>query len=310
MAGAPLLDQPALVPDREAHVGPRQRVAAHRLEAVRQLGGVGLEELAPRRRAKNSSRTSTVVPVARAAGLQLAAARVQPRRRGRACAVRLVMRSSATEAMAASASPRKPMVATASRSCSERDLAGGMALAAPAPARRRGMPRAVVLDRDRAHAAGREAHGDLRGAGVERVVDQLAHHRGRPLDHLAGGDLADQLVGQFADRAAGAGDGGAVIHGARRSECGGPPAASAGSSARSVARRAAGIIAPHGHRRCLIDFILHVDCTCADFVAAYGAWVYALLFLIIFVETGLVVMPFLPGDSLLFVVGAHVRASG
>ena len=39
-------------------------------------------------------------------------------------------------------------------------------------------------------------------AGIERVVDQLAHHRGRALDHLAGGDLADQLVGQFADRTA------------------------------------------------------------------------------------------------------------
>jgi membrane-associated protein len=54
----------------------------------------------------------------------------------------------------------------------------------------------------------------------------------------------------------------------------------------------------------LIDFILHVDRHLAEFVAAYGAWVYALLFAIIFVETGLVVMPFLPGDSLLFVVGA------
>ncbi|RZL35596.1 MAG: DedA family protein [Rubrivivax sp.] len=54
----------------------------------------------------------------------------------------------------------------------------------------------------------------------------------------------------------------------------------------------------------LIDFILHVDRHLADFVANYGAWVYALLFLIIFVETGVVVMPFLPGDSLLFVVGA------
>ena len=53
-----------------------------------------------------------------------------------------------------------------------------------------------------------------------------------------------------------------------------------------------------------LDFILHVDRYLADFVAAYGAWVYALLFLIIFVETGVVVMPFLPGDSLLFVVGA------
>lgn len=54
----------------------------------------------------------------------------------------------------------------------------------------------------------------------------------------------------------------------------------------------------------LLDFILHVDQHLASFVQAYGVWVYALLFLIIFVETGVVVMPFLPGDSLLFVVGA------
>ena len=54
----------------------------------------------------------------------------------------------------------------------------------------------------------------------------------------------------------------------------------------------------------LIDFILHIDKHLEMFVASYGAWVYALLFLIIFVETGVVVMPFLPGDSLLFVVGA------
>lgn len=54
----------------------------------------------------------------------------------------------------------------------------------------------------------------------------------------------------------------------------------------------------------LIDFILHVDKHLEVFVQNYGMWVYALLFLIIFVETGLVVMPFLPGDSLLFVVGA------
>jgi membrane-associated protein len=53
----------------------------------------------------------------------------------------------------------------------------------------------------------------------------------------------------------------------------------------------------------LIDFILHVDRHLQVFVQAYGAWVYALLFAIIFVETGVVVMPFLPGDSLLFVVG-------
>jgi len=54
----------------------------------------------------------------------------------------------------------------------------------------------------------------------------------------------------------------------------------------------------------LIDFILHVDQHLQTFVQLYGAWVYALLFLIIFVETGVVVMPFLPGDSLLFIVGA------
>jgi membrane-associated protein len=54
----------------------------------------------------------------------------------------------------------------------------------------------------------------------------------------------------------------------------------------------------------LLDFILHVDKHLEVFVATYGMWVYALLFAIIFVETGVVVMPFLPGDSLLFVVGA------
>ena len=54
----------------------------------------------------------------------------------------------------------------------------------------------------------------------------------------------------------------------------------------------------------LINFILHVDKHLAEFVQNYGMWVYALLFLIVFVETGLVVMPFLPGDSLLFMVGA------
>ena len=54
----------------------------------------------------------------------------------------------------------------------------------------------------------------------------------------------------------------------------------------------------------LFDFILHVDKYLETFVRGYGLWVYALLFLVIFVETGLVVMPFLPGDSLLFVVGA------
>jgi len=54
----------------------------------------------------------------------------------------------------------------------------------------------------------------------------------------------------------------------------------------------------------LLDFVLRIDVHLAAFVTQYGTWVYVLLFAIIFVETGLVVMPFLPGDSLLFVVGA------
>lgn len=54
----------------------------------------------------------------------------------------------------------------------------------------------------------------------------------------------------------------------------------------------------------LIDFIVHVDVHLREFVAQYGALTYALLFAIVFVETGLVIMPFLPGDSLLFIVGA------
>lgn len=54
----------------------------------------------------------------------------------------------------------------------------------------------------------------------------------------------------------------------------------------------------------IIDFILHIDRHLLELVENYGVWVYAILFLIIFCETGLVVTPFLPGDSLLFVAGA------
>ncbi|WP_428943622.1 DedA family protein [Pantoea sp. FN060301] len=54
----------------------------------------------------------------------------------------------------------------------------------------------------------------------------------------------------------------------------------------------------------VIDFILHIDVHLQAMVAQYGVWIYAILFLILFCETGLVVTPFLPGDSLLFVAGA------
>ena len=54
----------------------------------------------------------------------------------------------------------------------------------------------------------------------------------------------------------------------------------------------------------LIDFILHIDAHLAQIIADFGVWTYGILFLIIFAETGLVVTPFLPGDSLLFAAGA------
>jgi len=59
----------------------------------------------------------------------------------------------------------------------------------------------------------------------------------------------------------------------------------------------------------LLDLLLHVDVYLLDLVANYGIWIYAILFLIVFAETGLVVTPFLPGDSLLFAAGA-LSASG
>ncbi|MEZ5539378.1 MAG: DedA family protein [Pseudomonadales bacterium] len=59
-----------------------------------------------------------------------------------------------------------------------------------------------------------------------------------------------------------------------------------------------------------IDFILHINDHLATMIELYGVWVYAILFLIVFAETGLVVTPFLPGDSLLFAVGALAASTG
>ena len=53
----------------------------------------------------------------------------------------------------------------------------------------------------------------------------------------------------------------------------------------------------------LVDFILHIDAHLFELVEQYGMWIYAILFIIVFCETGLVVTPFLPGDSLLFASG-------
>jgi membrane-associated protein len=60
----------------------------------------------------------------------------------------------------------------------------------------------------------------------------------------------------------------------------------------------------------LLDYFLNLDTHLAEFVALYGPWIYALLFVIVFAETGLVVTPFLPGDSLLFAAGAIAATGG
>ncbi|GGG28906.1 DedA family protein [Hymenobacter glacieicola] len=60
----------------------------------------------------------------------------------------------------------------------------------------------------------------------------------------------------------------------------------------------------------LLDFILHLDKHLAEIIQDYGVWTYAILFLIIFVETGVVVLPFLPGDSLLFAAGTLAALPG
>lgn len=60
----------------------------------------------------------------------------------------------------------------------------------------------------------------------------------------------------------------------------------------------------------LIDFVLHIDQHLIELTQTYGLWIYAILFLIVFCETGLVVTPFLPGDSLLFAAGAVAALGG
>lgn len=59
-----------------------------------------------------------------------------------------------------------------------------------------------------------------------------------------------------------------------------------------------------------IDVVLHLNAYLADWTTKYGVWIYAILFLVVFAETGLVVTPFLPGDSLLFVAGSIAAAGG
>ncbi|OQC04658.1 MAG: hypothetical protein BWX79_02451 [Alphaproteobacteria bacterium ADurb.Bin100] len=197
--GAPLLDQLALVPDGKTHVGPRQRVTAHRLDAVRQLGGVGLEELAAR-----WGGIEQFLHLDRGAGAargraQLAGAPVQQVRAGVAGHARqqgqFRHRIDGRQRFAAKAHGAHGFEVVQAG-----DLAGCVAFDRGGQLLARNA-RAIVFHRDQPHAAGQQAQRDLRGTGVQGVVQQLAHHGGRALHHLAGGNLADEFVGQFADRA-------------------------------------------------------------------------------------------------------------
>lgn len=60
----------------------------------------------------------------------------------------------------------------------------------------------------------------------------------------------------------------------------------------------------------VIDFVLHIDVHLAEILNTFGLWTYGILFFIVFIETGLVVTPFLPGDSLLFAAGALAKMTG
>ena len=170
---------------------------AHSLDRMGQFGGVGLEELAPRRRAEEQLANFHRAAVRARRGLQFAGARLQlpgVRRARRAAGQAEVGHRGHRRQRLAPKAHGRDRLQVGQRG----DLAGGMA-----PQRQRQVGRfdaaAVVLDHDAAHPAGQQAHGDLRGPGVQRVVDQFAHHRGRAFDDLAGGDLADQFVGQLAD---------------------------------------------------------------------------------------------------------------
>jgi hypothetical protein len=116
-------------------------------------------------------------------------------------------------------------------------------------------------------------HVDFRRPGIEAVLDQLLQHRGGPFHDFAGGDLADQKVGKGVDARHRA------IIGA------------VGYTTRPME------ILPQFIAQ-FLDIVLHLDKHLAILVVDYGVWIYAILFAIIFCETGLVVTPFLPGDSL------------
>ena len=197
---APLLHQLALVPDGKAHVGAGQGVAAHRLHAVRQLGVVAFQKLAA-----SGGREEQLFDLHRGAHCaggraDLAGAAIECKGGGLTVHAReqgeLGHRIDGRQGFAPKAHghDRFEVVQIA-------DLAGGVAFQGGGQLVRRDAA-TVVLDGNQAGAATHQAQRDAACARVHGVVHQLAHHRGRALNHLACGDLADQFIGEFADGAA------------------------------------------------------------------------------------------------------------
>src|SRR5690606_38042704 len=253
---------------------------------------------------------STTVPRAPAAGAA-GRSRASIRQAESAPAVRLVIVTLATDAMEASASPRKPSDATSSSSASEPILlvawrvsasgssSGGMPTPSSATTTRRIPPSSM-------RSSIRPAP-----ASIAFSSSSLTTEAGRSTTSPAAIWLTSMSgSGAIGRRAAEALCIGRIIvaapmRGFRRAVPRAPPC---GESHRP--RGTARVSCLPMDWATLIDIFLHLDKHLEAVVQAYGVWVYARLFAIIFVETGLVVMPFLPGDSLLFVAGAIAGVGG
>ena len=180
---------------------PRQRVALHHLERAAQLGLGALQELAPRRHVEEE-RAHLDRGAARGAPPARRRARGRPRcapatRRRRARRVeQLDPRHRGDRGQRLAAKPERRRPAPGPRRSGSCRWRGGRRRAATSS---RPMPEPSSSTAIRALAAGLELDRDAARAGVERVLDQLLDHRGRALDHLAGGDLAHQPVVEESD---------------------------------------------------------------------------------------------------------------
>ena len=190
-------EQPPAVLEEEADLRVRQRQPGHRLLAVGQLGRLALEELAPRGHVEEQIEHVDAGAARRRRVLLehgcAAALDAQPGGRGRA-GLAVTIEKRETDAMDGMRLAAEALGEDVEEPVGVEQLAGGVALEAqPRVFARHAV--AVVDHRDRREPAFREQHAHRGGARVDGVLGELLHHAGRPLHHLAGGDLVDELVG-------------------------------------------------------------------------------------------------------------------